>query len=257
MWPGGPSDLFATTYVVNLLVEAKDRKFAVPNDMLQRANVNLQTRIAEVNNRYDYTWRVQAQAAYLLTRQGVVTTAALTNLNEGLRQMTASASNDKQRELLRRDLGAVYLAASFQMLKQDKIAQELLQPALKELLANTDPWKDWYWRYYYDPLVHQSTTVQLLAQHFPAQIKTLPMDYWSRMATAIRENYYQSLSAARMLLAIDAYANLAAQSAAGKVAISAVNAAGVAKALELPQQLALAKLAVPLDSYPADHEQRR
>jgi uncharacterized protein YfaS (alpha-2-macroglobulin family) len=248
MWPGGGSDLFATTYVVNLLVEAKDRKFAVPNDMLQRANVYLQTRIAEVNNRYDYTWRIQAQAAYLLTRQGVVTTAALTNLHEGLRQMTASASNERQREVLRRDLGAVYLAASFQMLKQEKIAQELLQPALKELLANADPWKDWYWRYYYDPLVHQSTTVQLLAMHFPAQIKALPMDYWSRMATAIRENYYQSLSAARMLLAIDAYANLAAQSAAGKVGISAVNAAGVAKALELPQQLALAKLAVPLDA---------
>jgi hypothetical protein len=38
-------------------------------------------------------------------------------------------------KLLRRDLGAVYLAASFQMLKQDKIAQELLQPALKELLG--------------------------------------------------------------------------------------------------------------------------
>ncbi len=248
MWPGGPSDLFATTYVVNLLVEAKDRKFAVPSGMLQRANVNLQTRIAEVTNRYDYTWRIQAQAAYLLTRQGVVTTAALTNLNEGLRQLTASASNDRQREILRRDLGTVYLAASFQMLKQEKIAQELLQPALKELLGNTDPWKDWYWRYYYDPLVHQSTTVQLLAQHFPAQIKALPIDYWSRMATAIRDNYYQSLSAARMLMAIDAYANLAAQSAAGKVGISAVNAAGVAKALELPQQLALAKLAVPLDS---------
>jgi len=248
MWPGGPSDLFATTYVVNLLVEAKDRKFAVPNDMLQRANVNLQTRVAEVNKRYDYTWRIQAQAAYLLTRQGVVTTAALTNLSEGLRQMMASASNDKQRELLRRDLGAVYLAAGFQMLKQEKMAQELLQPALNELLGNTDPWKEWYWRYYYDPLVHQSTTLQLLAQHFPAQIKVLPMDYWSRMATAIRDNYYQSLSAARMLLAIDAYAKLAAQSAAGKVAISAVNAAGVTKALELPQQLALAKLAVPLDS---------
>lgn len=248
MWPGSGADLFATTYVVNLLVEAKDRKFAVPNDMLQRANAYLQTRIAEVNNRYDYTWRIQAQAAYLLTRQGVVTTAALTNLNEGLRQMTASASNDKQRELLRRDLGAVYLASSFQMLKQEKIAQELLQPALKELLANTDPWKDWTWRYYYDPLVHQSTTVQLLALHFPAQIKALPLDYWSRMATAIRENYYQSLSAARMLMAIDAYAKVAAQSAAGKVGVSAVNAAGMAKALELPQQLALAKLAVPPDS---------
>lgn len=247
MWPGGPSDLFATTYVVNLLVEAKDRKFAVPNDMLQRANANLQTRIVEVA-RYDYNWRTQAQAAYLLTRQGVVTTAALTNLNENLRQMVADASNDSQRDALRRDLGAVYLAASFQMLKQEKIAQVLLQPALKDVLGNSDPWKDWTWRYYYDPLVRQSTTVQLLALHFPAQIKVLPMDYWSRMASAIGENYYQSLSAARMLLAIDAYASVAAHSAAGSVGLSAVNAAGVAKALEVPRQLALTKLAVPLDS---------
>ncbi|MBK6998505.1 MAG: alpha-2-macroglobulin family protein [Rhodoferax sp.] len=237
MWPGGQSDLFATTYVVNLLVEARDRKFAVPNDLLQRANVYLQTRIAEATS-HDTNWRTQAQAAYLLTRQGVVTTAALTNLHETLRQ----------REALRHDLGAVYLAASFQLLKQEKQAQELLQPALKELLANTDPWKNWYWTYYYDPLVHQSTTVQLLALHFPAQIKVLPMDYWSRIASAIRDNYYQSLSAARMLLAIDAYANAAAKSAAGNVTISAVNAAGVTKALELPRQLALAKLAVPLDS---------
>lgn len=247
MWPGSASDLFATTYVVNLLVEAKDRKLVVPNDMLQRANVYLQTRIAEVA-RYDYNWRTQAQAVYLLTRQGIVTTAALTNLNENLRQMVAAASTNAQRDSLRRDLGAVYLAASFQMLKQEKIAQELLQPALKDLLGNTDPWKDWYWRYYYDPLVQQSTTVQLLALHFPAQIKVLPMDYWGRMATAIRDNYYQSLSAARILLAIDAYSGLAVRSAAGNVGLSAVNATGVVKALEVPQELALAKLAVPLDS---------
>ena len=70
MWPGGPSDLFATTYVVNLLVEAKERKFAVPNDLLQRTNLYLQTRLAEVSS-YDYQWRVQAEAAYLLARQGV------------------------------------------------------------------------------------------------------------------------------------------------------------------------------------------
>ena len=247
MWPGGASDLFATTYVVNLLVEAKDRKFAVPNDMLRRANVYLQTRIAEVT-RHDYNWRTQAQAAYLLTRQGVVTTAALTNLHENLRQLLTSAGSAGQREALRRDLGAVYLAASFQMLKQEKVAQELLQPALKDLLTNTDPWKDWHWSYYYDPLVQQSTTVQLLALHFPQQIKALPMDYWTRMAAAIRGNYYQSLSAARILLAIDAYAKAAERSAAGNVSLSAVNAAGVTKALAQPQQLALARLAVPLDS---------
>ncbi|MDD5058367.1 MAG: MG2 domain-containing protein [Sideroxydans sp.] len=247
MWPGNSSDLFATTYVVSLLVEAKERKFAVPNDMLQRANMYLQLRLAEAS-RQDYNWRVQAQAAYLLTKQGVVVAAALNNLHENLRSRISSASNAGQRDAIASDLGAVYLAASFQILKQEKIAQELLQPAIKDLVANTDPWRRWYWYYYYDPLVYRATTMQLVALHFPAQIKQLPLDFWTRMAGAIHDNYYQSLSAARILLAVDAYAAAAAQSAAGKVSLSAVDKAGVAKAIALPQKLVLTQLSVPLDA---------
>jgi uncharacterized protein YfaS (alpha-2-macroglobulin family) len=247
MWPGNQSDLFATTYVVSLLVEAKERKFTVPNDLLQRANVYLQMRLAEASP-HDYNWRVQAQAAYLLARQGVVVSAALNNLNENLRNRVARASNSNQREAMQSDLGAVYLAASFQLLKQDKIAQELLQPALRDLAGNTDPWQRWHWNYYYDPLVYRASTMQLIALHFPEQIKQLPMDFWGRMGHAIHNNYYQSLSAAKILLAVDAYAAAATQAAAGKVALSSVNKAGVAKAIELPQQFALARLAVPVDA---------
>lgn len=246
MWPGNSSDLFATTYVVSLLVEAKERKYAVPNDLLQRANGYLQARLAE-SAVYDYDWRVRTQAAYLLTRQGIIVTAALQNLHESLRQRIANAP-EKNRDALRRDLGAVYLAAAFQLGKQEKVALELLQPAFDEVIGNVDPWRNWYWSYYYDPLVYQATTVQLVAMHFPSQIKKLPLDFWSRMADAIRNNYYQSLSAARVLMAIDAYAALAAQSASGKLGISAVDRAGVAKTLEVPQQVALAKLAVPFDA---------
>lgn len=247
MWPGNSPDLFATTYVVSLLVEAKDRKLAVPNDLLQRANTYLQLRIAEASPS-DYSWRVQAQAAYLLTRQGIVVSAALNNLHENLRTRAANARNDNERASLRRDLGAVHLAASFQMLKQEKIAQELLQPALQDMLSNTDPWKGWYWNYYYDPLVHHASVMQLLAMHFPAQIKSLPMDFWARLGNAIRDNYYQSLSAARVLLAVDAYAKAASLSAADNVAMSAIDKAGLAKALALPAQLTLANLAVPADT---------
>jgi hypothetical protein len=90
--------------------------------------------------------------------------------------------------------------------------------------------------------------MQLIALHFPGQIKQLPMDFWSRMANAIHENYYQSLSAARILLAVDAYAAAASQLAAGKVGLSAIDKAGISKVIELPQQLILSKLAVPLDA---------
>ena len=247
MWPGNQSDLFATTYVVSLLLEAKERKFAVPNDMLQRANVYLQTRLAE-SSPQDYNWRVQAQAAYLLTRQGVVVSAALNNLNENLRNRVASARDDKERNIIRTDLGAVYLASSFQILKQEKLAQELLQPALKDLIENTDPWRRWYWNYYYDPLVHRASTMQMIALHFPNLIKQLPMDFWTRMAGAIRDNSYQSLSAARILQAVDAYAAAATQSASGKVGLSAIDRSGKAKIIELAQQIVLANVAVPLDA---------
>ncbi|MFY9260381.1 MAG: alpha-2-macroglobulin [Gallionella sp.] len=247
MWPGNASDLFATTYVVSLLVEAKDRKLPVPNDLLQRANTYLQLRIAEASTA-DYNWRIQAQAAYLLTRQGIVVSAALNNLHENLRYRVAHARDNNERALLQRDLGAVQLAASFQMLKQDKIAQELLQPALQDLINNTDPWRGWYWNYYYDPLVHQASVMQLVATHFPAQIKNLPMDFWARLGNAIRDNYYQSLSAARVLLAVDAYAKAASQSAAGNVSLSAIDQAGVAKALALPTPLMLANVTVPANT---------
>lgn len=247
MWPGNGSDLFATTYVVSLLVEAKERKFAVPNDLLQRANTYLQLRLAE-SSPEDYNWRVQAQAAYLLTKQGVVVAAALNNLHENLRSRIAAESTVEQRNYIASDLGAVYLAASFQILKQEKIAQELLQPALKDLAANTDPWRRWHWYYYYDPLVQRAATMQLVALHFPAQIKQLPMDFWGRIAGAIHENYYQSLSAAKILLAVDAYAAAALESAAGKVSVSAVDKAGISKAIELPKMLALNTLSVPPDA---------
>jgi uncharacterized protein YfaS (alpha-2-macroglobulin family) len=229
------------------LVEAKDRKLPVPNDLLQRANTYLQLRIAEASTA-DYNWRVQAQAAYLLTRQGIVVSAALNNLHENLRTRVAHARDGNERASLLRDLGAVQLAASFQMLKQDKIAQELLQPALQDLINNTDPWRGWYWNYYYDPLVHQASVMQLVAMHFPAQIKNLPMDFWARLGNAIRDNYYQSLSAARVLLAVDAYAKAASLSAAGNVSMSAIDQAGLAKALALPAPLMLANITVPANT---------
>ncbi|MDD4930247.1 MAG: alpha-2-macroglobulin [Gallionella sp.] len=247
MWPGNSSDLFATTYVVSLLVEAKDRKLPVPNDLLQRANTYLQLRIAEASST-DYNWRVQAQAAYLLTRQGIVVSAALNNLHENWRNRVANARSESERTALRRDLGTVHLASAFQMLKQNKIAQELLQPALQDLLINSDPWRGWYWNYYYDPLVHQASVMQLVAMHFPSQIKNLPLDFWARLGNAIRDNYYQSLSAARVLLAVDAYAKAASLSAAGNVSMSAIDKNGRAKAQAMPAQLILANITVPADT---------
>ncbi|CAN5333477.1 alpha-2-macroglobulin [soil metagenome] len=247
MWPGGPSDLFATTYVTNLLIEAKEHKLVVPNDMLQRANVYLQGQLTQTNKEV-FVWRTQAYAAYLLTRQGIVTTAALTNLREAQRRDIASARTEIDKENIRRDLGSVYLAASFQLLKQEAVAREMLEPALAYLMRDEDYRRNWTWQYYYDPLVHNASLVAIVAKHFPQRIKDLPQSYWERMAKIVRDGYYQSHSASVIMIAVDAYATAAAQSAAGKVGLTAVDAKGLAKALELPKEFALAAVRLPPDT---------
>jgi uncharacterized protein YfaS (alpha-2-macroglobulin family) len=244
MWPGGQSDLFATTYVASLLLEAKEHKLFIPNDMLQKANSYMQVQIAQ-GAQYDYMWRVQAQAAYLLTRQGVTTSASLTNLRESYRKMLAKTTDTRAKVRLQRDLGVAYLAASYQIQKQDGAAKELLDPVMDVLNFDPDYRRYWYWDYYYDPLIQNASLVAIIARHFPARIKDLPRDYWDRMANVVRDGYYQSHSAAMVMMAVDAYATAAAQSAAGKVGITAMDPKGVAKALEIPKQFTLASFSLP------------
>lgn len=244
MWPGGSSEIFPTTYVVSLLLEARDRKLPVPNDMLQRANLYMQNYLARTTSE-DYEWRSKTYAAYLLTRQGVVTSAALTNLRESHRKQMEQANKQEYKDEIARDLGAVYLAASYQMLKQDAIATALLQPAIKQMLSNDDYWRHWYWHYYYDPLIHNAALVQIIAKHFPDRIKDIPQNYWERLAKTVSEGYYQSHSASMVMMAVDAYQTAAVKSAAGKVNITAIDVKGVAKNLTLPQQLLLTKTFVP------------
>lgn len=246
MWPGGQSELFPTTYVVSLLLEAKDRKLPVPNDMLQRANVYLQNNLVSIAKE-DYNWRYQVHAAYLLTRQGIATGAIIANLHEAHRQQLNKASANN-RDAMASDLGAVYLAASYQMLKQEKLANELLQPAFKQMLNGDDYWKHWYWHYYYDPLIQNAALVQMVAKHFPQMIKKIPQNYWERLSTVVSERYYQSHSASQVMLAIDAYQTAAVQATAGKVNISAVGNKGAITALLLPEKLLLAKAMVPYDT---------
>jgi uncharacterized protein YfaS (alpha-2-macroglobulin family) len=250
MWPGNHADLFATAYISHLLIEAKERKLPVPNDMLQKANAYMQSQIGQSTNDR-WLWRTQAYAAYLLTRQGIMTTAALSNLREAHRQAVNNFADSnktwqaEQKERMQRDLGTVYLAASFQMMKQDAIAEEMLAPSLAMLARQDDYHRYWYWDYYYDPLVQSASTVGLVARHFPKHLKEVPKSYWDYLANVLRDGYYQSHSAAMVMLAVDGMSTAAQQAAAGKVGVSAVDAAGLARAMEVPKQFVIASMDLP------------
>ncbi|KGM40530.1 alpha-2-macroglobulin [Aquabacterium sp. NJ1] len=242
-WPGSGSDVYATVQAMQVLLEARERKLAVPADMLSKASDYLQGQLGSGGGNYSWAWRGRAQSAYLLTRQGVLVPAALANLREGLRAKWGSDAR------LNKDLGAVYLAASYQLLKQDAAANELLDPVWNELLERMKTRQSrQVWDGYYDPLVHDSTLIYLVARHFPKRLGSLPTDTWEVLARMIRAGWYNSASSASTIWAVDAYASAAAQSAKGQIKVSALNAQGVAQPLTLGELQPMARTTVPQGS---------
>jgi alpha-2-macroglobulin len=240
LWPGNGSDPFATTYALHLLIEANDRKLGVPQDLVQKANIYLQAWLGRTDGS-QYNWRVRTQAAYLLTRQGILLPSALANMREAWRAQTNKSWQD--------DLGAAYLAASYQLLKQDAVANELLQPAWADLLDRTaKKTRRNSWDYYYDPIVHDSMLVHLVAKHFPERLKALPANTWTRTADMLRDGWYNSLSSASMLLAIDAYYTVVNQDSQGKLNATAIDKQGQATALALGPLTPLTRANVPINA---------
>ena len=102
------------------------------------------------------------------------------------------------------------------------------------------------WDWYYDPLVHDSMVIYLVAHHFPARLATLPTTSWDTLSKLIAEGWYNSQSTAATILAVDGYAQAAAASAKGQLKASAVDAKGQVQPLPLLGELrVMARADVP------------
>jgi uncharacterized repeat protein (TIGR01451 family) len=171
---------------------------------------------------------VRAYAAYLLTRQGTVTTTMLASLRESLRNRYKEAE-------WRNDLSAVYLAASYQLLKQTALAEDLIKAPVKQLgQANAA----YQFQDYYDPLIHDGQLIYILAKHFPKHAQALSPTAFQSIAQGLQDNRYNTLSSAYLLLAYHAYLAVITPETAAQLSITAVDAAGHQQALPLPANLA-------------------
>lgn len=240
LWSADDYAPFPSVYATHMLLEARERKLLVPEDMYQKSLVQLQTYVQQ-SSADRYNWRNQAYAAYILTRQGIVTTSALINLRNAMPQGTDNYA--------RSDLGLAYLAASYQMLKQDKVAQQLLQPVWLDFVERIEKnLRHDYRDYYYDPLVHDAKVLYLIAKHFPAKLKQLPPQTFERFGAFVREGWYHSLSSSEVILAVDAYSTAVAQASSGKVEATAISRSGKNQPINFGPLNPLAKAILPLDT---------
>src|SRR5439155_502149 len=170
--------------------------------------------------------RTRAYAAYLLTRQGIVTTPMLTGLRERL--------DDKYPKDWPADLAAAYLAASYQLLKQERLAGSLIDKPLERIGQSVAPYR---YESYYDPLVHDAQVLYLVTRHFPQRARALSAATLADMIKPIQQGRFHTLSAAYTILALDAYATLVSPVVLGKLAITEVPRDGAARSLALPGTL--------------------
>jgi uncharacterized protein YfaS (alpha-2-macroglobulin family) len=197
LWAANPLvDDAAAVHAVHFLIEARDRRELVPQDMMTGAN-NYLRQLAGSEGASLADERVRAYATYLLTRQGVVTSNLAAAVQKRL--------EDNYAKVWGTDTAAAWLAATYQLLKQDRLADKLIDEVKPGIKRDA---KGYFYERYNDDLTRDAQIVYLLARHFPVRYKALPPSVLENLVKPIAENRYNTYSSAHVILALDAIAAL-------------------------------------------------
>lgn len=200
------------------LAEARERRYEVPEDML-KAGDNWLREFAATEGASLVDERAKAQAIYVLTRQGIVTTNLAAALQKRL--------DERYAKQWRNDVVAAWLGASYQLMKQERLAARTI--------ADLRTGGTTKYELYYDPLTRDSQIVFVLARHFPERYKELGGAPLADIARPLERGFYNTIGSAYALLALDAVAQLGgAEQGAARLAMSEVLADGSVRAVALP-----------------------
>ena len=240
LWTSTPvSERFVSVYAMQFLIEAKERGQRVPGDLIEAGNRYLSQLAADESDGSLAGLRERAFAIYLLTRQGTVTTNYIAAVQKRLDDnfgKEGPSQRIKPYEYMidgadwHNNLAAGYLAASLKLLKQDKEADRLIAPLQTGLtratIENAYRFERWY-----DTLFRDASTLYLLAKHFPERSHALPQSALANLVRPIQRGWYNTLSSAQTILALEAYG---AQAVDGKLSLSELLKDGAAKPLDTP-----------------------
>ncbi|NII55493.1 alpha-2-macroglobulin [Luteibacter sp. SG786] len=225
LWTATPdTHTFATDYAVHYLVEASDRGVAIPRDMLTSADNALRQIAADDSGDALADMRQRAYAIYLLTRQGNVTTNDLASVQRRLQEAYPKEWKN--------DLAAAWLAASYKLMHQDKLAADLMAGPRK-LLTRAPADEAYVYSDYYDAPIRDASVLYLLAKHFPEEARALPPQTVENLVRPLGKGHYNTLSSGMIVLALDAWAKEGGDPA--KLSIGAVAANGTVTPIGAPK----------------------
>jgi uncharacterized protein YfaS (alpha-2-macroglobulin family) len=221
-WAANPQlDPVATVWAAQFLLEARQRGFQVPSDLLKGALGALQV-MAGMDPDDLQKARLQAHATYVLTTGGQNTGRFVA---AQLKHLEAN-----HRDVWRGDLAGMYLAATSHLLKQERIVPSVLdaQKVGRPQAVDLDS--------YYDQLAHDAQVLYLLAKHFPERAARLSAADIDALATPIFNGAYTTYSSAWAILGLETYGRAAAEAEGGQLGAAEL-LGGHARPIVLPKNL--------------------
>ena len=223
VWGSGSNvSNFLSVYATHFLLEAREHGRDVPGSVVERAFGFLKS-FASSRATTLPELRAQAYAVYLLARYGVVVTNQLASIREALDAVAPKVWLD--------DLAGVYLAASYELLKMDKQARELIAhaPVAETIRPDYDD--------YYDDLVYRAQYLYLVAKHFPGELPRVSGSQIAALADSVVGGRSNTISSAYAILGLDAYARASESQPQAKLSLSEVLADKTPKPLRFENTL--------------------
>lgn len=220
-WPGlsdNSGNSFASVYAMHFLTEARSQGFNVPGEMFYNG-ISYLKELASHNPTDSYTARIQAYAIYILTRNELVTTNYLANLQLYLQQ-------DASKSWLK-DITAVYIASTYQLLKSYNEANQLIgqyKPSTNNTFA-TD---------FYDRNIADAQYLYLVAKHFPNLLPQVSDHVLMNLVQAINNDEINTVLSGFTSLALAAFPQNELTESSSKISITEILANNQTK--EIPAE---------------------
>ncbi len=212
---------FQTIYATQFLTEAKERGIPVQPRMhlmgLKYLRVIAKNKLKSMKDA-----RERAYALYILARNGELSAGELAELREYLAK--------KQKDAWRSDLTAVYLAGTYELMRDEKEADRII----RKIEFDDDIQPDW--RDFYSREIFLAQYLMILSKHFPERLEQLKGEFIRRVAKRLKHGGYNTLSSAMTIYALEAYtsaikAKESDQGVLKKVVIQEIGKDGKAKSL--------------------------
>jgi len=207
-WPGQNKVAeYPSIYVMHFLIEASSLGYPVPTDMLERGKYYLMGYVEEQSDTLVQA-RIRANAIYLLTRLGVVTSNYLIDLEE---QLEKNAQENKKTKPWQEDLLVAYMAATYQLMQQDTRAEKLIDGYKIGQLNSVNSNDKIVLEHdgFHSALAQDAQFIYLISKHFKRRAKALSGESLINLTSKIFKGEYNTISSAYSILALGAYSQLA------------------------------------------------